>query len=318
MNAITKPYQSHDGLASSVSDSRKKWARLAIPERLDGKRVLDIGCNEGLFSHWCAERGAKEVIGIDRHGPSLAFARQRYGSDRVRFLEQSWDVLPEGPFDLVLWISAMHYEPNPIGVLDRIAGILAPDGILVLECGVVQQPGRSMVLRARHDGEHLYPTVELLERRLLRSFAPRLVARPELTPGDPVPRSVYHCRRRPVRVAFVLGGTGKGKTDFVKRHLADTATQTISLDVVLSRMATEAHHLHRLAARVREVYDPANLGPVYKVVNEELAEPFVDWLGRMVSAGDELVVFEGHLADTVVELFARRHPGFEVWTVRRS
>lgn len=312
MNAISKPYHAgHTG----VSDSARKWARLSIPERLDGLRVLDIGCNEGLFSHWCAERGAREVVGIDRHAPSIAFARQHYGSDRVRFLQQSWDVLPTGPFDLAIWTSAMHYEPNPAAVLDRIAGILAPSGMLVLECGVVEQRGRSMVLRARHDGEHLYPTVELLEGVLLRSFSPRLAARPELTAGDPVPRAVYHCRRRPVRVMFVLGGTGKGKTDFVRRHLGCTATQTISLDVALS---PKRYHHHPLAVAVRDAYDPANLAPAYKAVCGELAEPFVDWLGRMVTSSDELVVFEGHVTDAVVALFARRHPAFEVWAGRRA
>jgi SAM-dependent methyltransferase len=318
MIALAQPYQSHDGVAG-VSDSRAKWARLHIPDRLDGKRVLDIGCNEGLFSHWCAERGAAEVIGIDRHVASIAFARDRYGSDRVRFLQQSWDLLPDGPFDLAIWSSAMHYERDPAAVLDRIARVLSPQGMLVLECGAVQsEPAPSLVVRARHDGEYRYPTVELLERHLLRAYAPRQVARPEAVKGDPVPRVVYHCRLRRTRALFVLGRTGVGKTDLVRRHLGGMATKTFSLDVALSRMAQEAHRHGPLAEAVRAAYDPDNLGPVYTSVNGPYAEAFADWLGRLIAPSDELVVFEGALQDDVVHLFGQRHPGVEVWTIRRA
>ena len=45
-----------------------KWSRIEPYLRaidIKGKRVLDIGCNEGFFSLKLKELGAREVIGID-------------------------------------------------------------------------------------------------------------------------------------------------------------------------------------------------------------------------------------------------------------
>lgn len=36
-----------------------------INDKITGKTILDIGCNKGLFSLWCALNGAKEVIAQD-------------------------------------------------------------------------------------------------------------------------------------------------------------------------------------------------------------------------------------------------------------
>src|SRR4051794_24568346 len=114
-----RTYQSH-GDQPGVSDSQRKLERLQIPADLTGKRVLDIGCNEGVFCAVFAKRGAKEVMGIDRNKSALDFARQHYGHLPITFHQQSWDQLPDGPFDLVLWSSAMHYAANPGEILGAI------------------------------------------------------------------------------------------------------------------------------------------------------------------------------------------------------
>ena len=50
-----------------------------LPKSLEGKRVLDLGCNAGLFSVKTALMGAKEVIGIDWPGwsPEVDFQEQQ-------------------------------------------------------------------------------------------------------------------------------------------------------------------------------------------------------------------------------------------------
>src|ERR1019366_9846031 len=106
-------YQSHGDASGSISDTKRKLARLQLPQNLAGKRVLDIGCNEGYFCGLAAERGAIEAAGIDFVAANIEVANQRYARDGVRFLLQSWAQLPEGPFDLILWVSAMHYELDP-------------------------------------------------------------------------------------------------------------------------------------------------------------------------------------------------------------
>lgn len=94
---MIKTYQTHTDVPG-VSNSKRKLERLKIPADLTGKRVLDIGCNEGFFCAEFARRGAREVVGVDRNKPALDFAREHYGNLPINFINQSWDELPEGPF----------------------------------------------------------------------------------------------------------------------------------------------------------------------------------------------------------------------------
>ena len=50
-----------------------------LPESLEGMRILDLGCNAGLFCVRAALMGAKEVIGIDYTGwrPKWDFEEQQ-------------------------------------------------------------------------------------------------------------------------------------------------------------------------------------------------------------------------------------------------
>src|SRR5690242_3676365 len=53
------------------------WGAIAsaLPPRLDGKTVLDVGCNAGFFSLEMKRRGAARVLGIDSDERYLAQAR---------------------------------------------------------------------------------------------------------------------------------------------------------------------------------------------------------------------------------------------------
>lgn len=123
-------------------------------------------------------------MGIDFVGGSLDFARQRYPNPAIEWRHQSWDVLPEGPFDVVLWSSAVHYELDPARVLRKIAESLTPAGMLILELGVLPIPSQEMVLVQRHSDSRWYPTEQFLRSTLLRPFGFRRVAEPETTEGD--------------------------------------------------------------------------------------------------------------------------------------
>jgi tRNA (mo5U34)-methyltransferase len=48
-------------------DSKYKLSRLALPERFDGKSVLDIGAWDGFFSFEAEKRGAKRVLSVDSY-----------------------------------------------------------------------------------------------------------------------------------------------------------------------------------------------------------------------------------------------------------
>ena len=309
-------YQSHEGDARGMSDSRRKLERLRFPD-LSGKRFLDMGCNEGYFCHQAILSGASSVVGIDADQRSLELARERYSNESIDFRLQSWKVLPEGPFDVVLWSSAMHYEMDPKEVVSRVATILAPEGLLILECGVFEHAGREMRLAQRRDDSRWYPTIEYLTREILAPFSTRLVSPAAITEGDPVPRAVFHCTRRRPIVMLVRGGSGAGKSALAAS--ISGATKSVGLDELVSRIAWCEFHHGDLQKLIRKRYDPVDLERIYNRIDAEgLTEAYADLVAEIVVPSDTLVVIEGFMTPRQFEAISRKLAATGiVWDVSR-
>ena len=105
-----------------------KWQALAphLPQRLDGWRALDIGCNAGYYSFELARRGAK-VTGIDvdpRYLRQAEWASRQLGlEDAVEFREmQVYDLAAsEELYDLVLFMGVFYHLRYPLLGLDIVA-----------------------------------------------------------------------------------------------------------------------------------------------------------------------------------------------------
>jgi tRNA (mo5U34)-methyltransferase len=103
-----------------------KWRDIspAIPERLDGATVLDIGCNGGFYSIEMKRRGADRVLGIDvddRYLNQARFAAATLGFD-IEFEKRSVyevDQLP-GQFDFVFFMGVFYHLRYPLYALDRV------------------------------------------------------------------------------------------------------------------------------------------------------------------------------------------------------
>lgn len=103
-----------------------KWRGIspAIPERLDGATVLDIGCNGGFYSIEMKRRGASRVLGIDvddRYLNQARFAAATLGFE-IEFEKRSVyevDQLP-GQFDFVFFMGVFYHLRYPLYALDRV------------------------------------------------------------------------------------------------------------------------------------------------------------------------------------------------------
>lgn len=291
-------YQSHSDTEKGMVDSSHRLARLNIPSNLTDAVVLDIGCNEGFFCNIAAERGAKQVIGIDGDAAPLAYARQRYPSQAIEFRHQSWNFLPVGLFDLVLWTSAMHYEQDPLTVLREIRRRLKPNGILILECGAVYSDEREMILVQRHDGTQIYPSIRLLKEHLLDDFAWRHVAPGELVGSDPVPRHVFHCTPRRPTILVLRGASGHGKT-VMASSLKTSATKVISLDMFMYRVSSAKHHHSAFEKHIKAHHTGNNLSELYDSIDAAgLTIEYAKALARMIAPSDYVVVIDGYMTDT--------------------
>jgi SAM-dependent methyltransferase len=87
-----------------------------------GKRVLDIGCRDGLFSFEAERLGAAEVIGIDNCiSPGAVEVVIPHLQSKVRMYEMNLlDMTPEtfGRFDIII----CGGDPQETGIIRRLGG----------------------------------------------------------------------------------------------------------------------------------------------------------------------------------------------------
>ncbi len=199
-------YQCYDDLGQrrQNSDSAAKLVALRLPD-LISKRCLDVGCNAGYFSFRLRERGAERVLGVDTAREEIRLARLYreavYEAGGVEFeVTDVFELDGAARFDLILCASVFHYfrEKQP-EFLAHCRKLLAPGGLLVLECGLSElHPDRSFVeLQARGvdrgDPCHFPNERALIE--MATGFQIETRGPSPSQPGDRIPRVVLHLRR---------------------------------------------------------------------------------------------------------------------------
>ena len=130
-----------------------KWAgfRHVLPDDLDGRSVLDIGCNAGFYAMEMKRRGAGRVLGIDADPHYLRqarFAAEQEGLD-IEFAQKSvYEVADlEERFDLVIFMGVLYHLRHPLLALDLIHEHVAGDMLLFQ----TMQRGTSEVAQAAAD-----------------------------------------------------------------------------------------------------------------------------------------------------------------------
>ena len=106
-----------------------------LPERLDGARVVELGCGLGVPSLVAAARGAR-VTAVDWAAEAVDLLRENAERNGIelRAVHADWGGV-EGPFDLVLGADLLYEERNGDALLDVLPA-LAPRVLLA-------DPGRS-------------------------------------------------------------------------------------------------------------------------------------------------------------------------------
>jgi len=120
-----------------------------------GKTVLDLGCAEGLIAREFAERGAREVDGIEVVAEHVTIGREICKGLPVNLAVGNIDKLalePLGGWDVVLMLAVLHKTRDPERVLRAFAGaarellvIRLPGGARNGRYSMPERPGQALV-----------------------------------------------------------------------------------------------------------------------------------------------------------------------------
>jgi tRNA (mo5U34)-methyltransferase len=147
---VAQPYFFHkirieeDFYTPGWSDpEREKLPYYGLPTRMDGMRVLDVGCAEGFFSFEAERRGAAEVVAIDSFIGSIErfqLVKLALGSKVNAYRSNVYDLSPRtfGTFDLVMFFGVLYHVKHPWYALEKIASVCT--GTLLLQTLVTDDP----------------------------------------------------------------------------------------------------------------------------------------------------------------------------------
>lgn len=112
--------------------------------------LLDMACGVGYGTRLIADRRTdlQELTGVDISAEAVEYAKVHYGCERVHYVQQdamTFDGEPDGfdqsgksdvgaqpkTFETIVSLETIEHLPDPEAFFARLAGLLAPEGILV-------------------------------------------------------------------------------------------------------------------------------------------------------------------------------------------
>jgi SAM-dependent methyltransferase len=93
-------------------DGAPEWSTIrSLLPKLEGKRVVDLGCGFGWFARWARQQGAKHVLGIDLSANMIARAKADTADPAIEYVIADLEHLrlSESSFDLAYSSFVLHY-----------------------------------------------------------------------------------------------------------------------------------------------------------------------------------------------------------------
>ena len=203
-------YEDTLGYGLQQVESKKKFVQRVLDKSLP-KRILDVGCNTGLYSELCARSGSKVVAidgdvavvdrlnqtaltkGLDILSLNINFARPSpaigwENGENLSFIERA-----EGFFDGVLLLAVIHHliltERIPLRAILALCGRITKNFLIIEFIGNRDPMFR---LLSRHN-EHLYANFnrQFFEEECLKQF--NILQCEEIVGTD---RCLYHLEKR--------------------------------------------------------------------------------------------------------------------------
>lgn len=171
-----------------------------LPRLLNGpaRRILDVGCGDGVLLELCKEAGL-DCEGGEVSQPLVENLRRRFGEAAIH--GSSLVHIPPETFDVVFLINVIEHVEDPLELLEQVYQVLRPGGIVLIHA-----PNFGG-LPARLRGPHWHQIAPLVH---LYYFTPatlrKVIAKSGLIDGEKfyLASSLWY-KRAIQRVVYALG-----------------------------------------------------------------------------------------------------------------
>jgi tRNA (mo5U34)-methyltransferase len=127
---------------------------------LQGRSVLEIGCNAGFWSIQARRAGARSVLGLDfgpRNIEQASFIRDVIGLDALEYrVMNAYEVSKEalGEFDVTFFLGLLYHVDKPIEALERLYAVTREVAVIDTTVARSDVPDGVPMLRLQDDFVH--------------------------------------------------------------------------------------------------------------------------------------------------------------------
>jgi SAM-dependent methyltransferase len=122
------------GFAVPGRDMRPRIDEVLGSIDLQGRSLLDVGTNYGMFPWAAVERGASRAVGLEPNPQHFAVSRRiaELNGDRWEVRPNRVEELePDEQFDVVLFLNVLHHVLDPVDAVRRLVAVCR--GEMVIE-----------------------------------------------------------------------------------------------------------------------------------------------------------------------------------------
>jgi len=109
-----------------------------ILRRKGSPRLLDVGCGDGHFLHWCRRAGI-EAVGVEYNEAVAARAAATTGAPIIRGRYEK-NLFGPKEFDVITFIQVLEHLPDPRAAVEAASHHLRGEGLIVIEVPSIRSP----------------------------------------------------------------------------------------------------------------------------------------------------------------------------------